>query len=123
MAPGRHILLVDDDPIFLSAMASALRSSGYRVTEAAHFTTALDTLDDVDKKPDLVVTDIVMPSSINGIAMGRMARMRYHDIPVVYLTGYDLPVAERAASGPVLRKPIDADRLIEAIEAEFLKPA
>ena len=121
MEPGRHVLIVDDDASFLAAMAAALRQAGYRVTTAEHFSTALNALDDRDNAPDMLVTDVVMPSSINGIALGRMAHMRYRDMPVVYVTGFDLPVNDQAGLGPLLRKPIAAEQLIEAIEAEFSK--
>jgi CheY-like chemotaxis protein len=119
MASSRHILLVDDDTAFLSAMAGALRKDGYRVTEARHFSTALDALENADDKPDALVVAVVMPESVDGIALGRMARLRHRTIPIVYLTGYDVPGIQALASGPMLRKPVEPERLIETIEAEF----
>lgn len=69
----------------------------------------------------MLVTDIVMPSSTTGIALARMARVRHRALPVIYITGFDIPGGEQAASGPVLRKPVDPWRLIEVMEAEFAK--
>lgn len=123
MAPSRHILLVDDDLMFLSAMADGLRKAGYRITEARHFSTALEALENADDKPDALVVDIVMPDSVNGIALGRMARLRNRAIPIIYLTGYDVPGVQDLASGPLLRKPLEPERLMAAIEAEFAKLA
>jgi CheY-like chemotaxis protein len=123
MAPSRHILMVDDDLMFLSAMGEALRKAGYRVTDARHFSDALNALESSDDRPDALVVDIVMPESVNGIALGRMARLRHRAIPIVYLTGYDVPGVQDLASGPLLHKPLEPEALIAAIEAEFAKLA
>jgi CheY-like chemotaxis protein len=121
MQPSRHILFVDDDPVFLSSMAEALRREGYRVTPAGHFNPALTALEDATDKPDVLVTDIVMPGSVNGVALARMARLRHHKISAVYMSGYDIPGVDREAFGPVLRKPMEPAELIAAIEAEFAR--
>lgn len=68
--PTSHALLVDDDPVFLLATAEMLRRAGFRVQTADHFNPALSILEGTDS-PDVLVTDIVMPSSINGIALAR----------------------------------------------------
>jgi CheY-like chemotaxis protein len=57
-----------------------------------------------------------MPDSVNGIALSRMARLRRRNLRVVYLTGYDIPGADREALGPILRKPVDEQALINEVE-------
>jgi CheY-like chemotaxis protein len=121
MPPGRHILLVDDDPVLLSAVAEALRGEDYRVTAVSHFNPALAALDDAANKLDILVTDIVMPGGVHGVALARMARMRHPEIPAVYMTAYDIPGAEREVFGPLLRKPVEPSQLVAAIEAEFAR--
>jgi CheY-like chemotaxis protein len=59
--------------------------------------------------------DIVMPDSVNGIALSRMARLRRRELKVIYLTGYSIPGADREAMGPILRKPVDNQELLEEI--------
>jgi CheY-like chemotaxis protein len=76
MSTSQHVLIVDDDPVFLSAMVRVLRRAGYRVTTAVHFDPALTLLEGADK-PNVLVTDIMMPQSINGVALARMARLRH----------------------------------------------
>jgi CheY-like chemotaxis protein len=119
----RHILLVDDDPVFLAAMAKALGLGGYRVTTADHVAPALAVLEDAENKPDALVTDLVMPQSVHGVALSRMARLRHRAIPTVYLTGYDLPDIDEQLDGPLLRKPVEPEQLIAAIEAEVARRA
>lgn len=122
MPTSRHILLVDDDPVFLSSIAEALQQSRYRVTTAEHFAPALDLLESTDK-PDILVADIVMPHSINGVALARMARLRHPSIATIFITDHYLPELEQMAIGPVLRKPVDPAQLIAAIEAERARRA
>ena len=40
--------------------------------------------------PDLLLTDIVMPGSVNGIALACMGRIRRRDLRIIYMTGYDI---------------------------------
>lgn len=119
---ARHILLVDDDPVFLDAMAQSLRLSRYRVSTAEHFSAALDLLESSDK-PQALVVDVMMPRSINGVAMGRMARLRHPSIAIIFITGHVLPELDEFAFGPVLRKPVEPSQLIAAIEVEIARRA
>jgi CheY-like chemotaxis protein len=112
----RHILLVDDDKDFGEAIGQTLRRAGFDVTFATGFQAALEVLEG-DGRLDLLLTDIAMPAGINGVALSRMARLRRHNLKVVYLTGYNIPGVEREALGPILKKPIDDATLIREIEA------
>jgi DNA-binding NtrC family response regulator len=111
----RHILLVEDDEAFAEAVGRTLRRAGFEVTLAADFRVALETLG-AERHIDLLLSDIVMPSSVNGIALSRMARLRRGDLKVLYVTGHDIPGIENEALGPILRKPVDGDQLISEIE-------
>jgi CheY-like chemotaxis protein len=61
---------------------------------------------------DLLVTDIVMPQRVNGLALGRMARLRRPNIKIIYLTAYDIPNISNEALGPILRKPIELEQIV-----------
>jgi two-component system cell cycle sensor histidine kinase/response regulator CckA len=122
MPTSRHILVVGDDPIFLAAMTETLRQSRYRVTTAEHFDAALNLLESPDK-PDILVTDIVMPRSINGVVLARMARLRHPKLAAVFITGHRMIELEQMTFGPVLRKPIEPAQLIAAMEAEHARRA
>lgn len=103
-------------------MAKALRQSRYRVTTAEHFTAALNVLESTDK-PDILVTDLVMPRSVNGVALSRMARLRHPKVATVFISGHDVPGIEAEKFGSLLRKPIKPSQLIGAVEAEFARRA
>jgi CheY-like chemotaxis protein len=109
-----RILVVEDDGTFGEALCQVLSRAGYVTSLATDFQTALGILES-EQPLDLLLVDIVMPDGINGIALSRMARMRRRDLKVIYITGYSIPGVEREALGPVLRKPVDNQRLIEEI--------
>ncbi len=96
-------------------MGQVLRRAGFDVTLAADFRLALEVLE-AEGQVDLLISDIVMPSSVNGIALSRMARLRRRELKVLYLTGYNIPGAENEALGPILRKPIDEEQLVAEVE-------
>jgi len=110
-----HILLVEDDRAFGESIGQILRRAGFDVSLAADFRLALQILE-AEQPVDLLLSDIVMPGSVNGIALSRMARLRRRDLKVVYLTGYNIPGIENEALGPILRKPIDEAVLVSELE-------
>ena len=109
-----NILVVDDDKICGEALCQVLTGQGYDVTLATGFQTALEILE-AERPLDLLLVDIVMPDGVNGLALSRMARLRRRDLKVIYMTGYSIPGAEREALGPILRKPVDNDVLLEEV--------
>src|SRR5271157_649196 len=111
---GSRILVVDDDPAFGDATARALRAAGFEVFLAPDHRLALEDIEST-RPIDLLITDIVMPDRVNGLALSRMARMRRPELKVIYLTAYDIPGVEDEAAGPVLRKPIDEEQLITEV--------
>lgn len=115
---GKRILLVEDDEVFRDATAAMLRSAGYAVKTTPDYRLALEILEG-DERIDLLLTDVVMPDRVNGLALSRMARMRRLDLPVIYISGYDIPGLEDEALGTLLRKPI-SDKLLLAEIAQTL---
>lgn len=119
-----HLILVvdDDDPVRVM-LARLLRTQGYSVLLAAHAQAARDILD--RQRPDLVISDIVMPGE-SGIELRRAIARRWPNLPVILISGYsaDGP-AEFAARTPqtaFVQKPFHADQLLTLISAT-LEPA
>ena len=109
---AHRILVVEDDDAFSYALTRILAGEGYNVVSVHDYRDALQILED-GGAVHLLLTDLQLPG-VNGFALARMARMRHHDLKVVYVTGCDeFPVSE--AQGPVLRKPVDQDTLIRTI--------
>lgn len=113
-AAKKHILLVDDDEPFREATASILRAAGFEVRLAPDYRLALEVLES-DQPVDVLLVDIVMPNGVNGLALARMAQLRRPGISIIYISGYDIPGLEAEALGPIIAKPVDYDRLRDAI--------
>jgi DNA-binding NtrC family response regulator len=114
LASNARILVVDDDKICGDSTARVLRAAGFEVCLAPDHRLALEDLEST-RPVDLLITDIVMPDRVNGVALSRMARMRRPELKVIYLTAYDIPGVEDDAIGSVLRKPVDEDRLVAEV--------
>ncbi|MBA17538.1 MAG: hybrid sensor histidine kinase/response regulator [Sphingomonas sp.] len=94
------VLVVEDEDMVRAVAERALTRQGYTVMTAENGEAALELLQDCDR-PDLLVSDVVMPS-MDGPTMARQVRQRYPDIPILFMSGY----AEEQ-----LRKSIDLDNV------------
>jgi CheY-like chemotaxis protein len=110
-----RILVVDDDKICGDAIQRVLCAAGFEVSFAPDHRLALENLEST-RPIDLLITDIVMPERVNGVALSRMARMRRPGLKIIYLTGYDIQGVEDEVDGPVLRKPIDEEQLVAEVK-------
>lgn len=85
------VLLIDDDASLLEFYQDALAPLGYNLETAADGDEAAQLIG--SKKYDVVVSDIVMPG-LDGLALLKVVRNTYLDIPVILVTG--TPSAETA---------------------------
>jgi len=116
------ILVVDDDDPVRVMLARLLRTQGYAVLQAANAAQARDIL--VRQRPDLVISDIVMPGE-SGIELRRTILEGWPDLPVILISGYSAEgPAEFAARTPgtiFVQKPFAADTFLALVE-ETLAP-
>jgi DNA-binding response OmpR family regulator len=83
--PRPRILLVDDDPSLLVALAELLRNDGFVVTTARDGDEALRRLD--QGWPDLLIIDLLMPR-MDGLSLAREIKARA-DLPIIVLSAID----------------------------------
>jgi two-component system NtrC family sensor kinase len=108
------ILMVEDNPEVADVTASLLEQLGYRVLRANNATDALNRLQR-GHKIALVFSDIVMPGSMNGIALAQEIKNRFPHIPVLLTSGYSDVVQTAASRVRVLRKPFQLPALEKSI--------
>ena len=113
--PPLRILLVEDHPDTLSAMARLLRFSGYQVSTAATLSEAMTLAE--SGPPDLLVCDLSLPDGDGGDVMRQVCRGRH--IPGIAVTGHcdgpELRAAEQAGFALRLTKPVELAALLAAI--------
>jgi PAS domain S-box-containing protein len=112
-SPGGTALLVEDNADVAEATADMLTRLGYVVHTASDAQRALELLD--RHIFDLVLSDIVMPGTMNGVELARTIRVARPNLPIVLVTGY---VGSATGADPeftVLRKPYRFDELRQTI--------
>jgi DNA-binding response OmpR family regulator len=94
--PGKKILVVDDDPTTLQALAYKLKSRGFEVVTAADASEALNVTR--KERPDLMLLDVNLPPDVgsvdwNGFLVTQwLQRMEEgKNIPVIVMSASDRP--------------------------------
>ena len=81
------VLLVEDEDSVRTGGVRALQSRGYTVHEAASGVEALEVLEALDGKVDIIVSDVVMPE-MDGPTLLRELRKKYTGIKFIFVSGY-----------------------------------
>jgi two-component system, OmpR family, response regulator len=123
-APARRILVVDDEPSLVDAVATALRYEGFEVDEAHTGRDAIDAV--VQNEPDLIVLDWMLPD-IEGIEVGKRLRARGYKTAVLFLTAKDATEnkveALRAGGDDYVTKPFSLAELVARTQAILRRTA
>ncbi len=107
-----RVLCVDDEPDALFLFRVVFSGAGYEVIEAIHGQDALDRI--VNNKPDLVVTDLMMPVMDGKVLIERLREdPSTANIPIMLVTAN--PNAGVSADA-VVSKPFRPARLLELAE-------
>jgi two-component system cell cycle sensor histidine kinase/response regulator CckA len=106
---NERILLVEDEESVRAFSARALKTTGYEVYEADSGEEALEVLDGIDNKIDLLISDVVMPE-MDGPALLKKIRERLPELRVIFVSGY----AEES-----VRKDIADDQSVEFLPKPY----
>ena len=115
------ILIVDDDAVTRKLLNGVLEKQGYQVVEASNGKEAIEQFK--EKKPDLVITDIIMPEK-EGIETIRTLKDLDADVKIIAISGGGaiqseeyLKVAKHVGAKYTVEKPIDTEDLIEKVSS------
>ena len=114
----KRLLVVDDEPNLLRAVAACLKAENYDVSTARSGQEALVHL--AESIPDLIISDIRMPG-MDGYKLARQLRasQRTALVPIVFLTAKDETADRiegfRAGVDAYLTKPFEPDELIAVV--------
>lgn len=119
---AKKILIVEDDEDTAGPMANALDRLGYHVV--AVLSSAEEAIEKAAANPpDLVIMDVILKGTLDGIQAGRHLEDRL-GLPVVYITGYldKAGILEGEGRVPLL-KPFTMEDLQTAIGVIFYRIA
>jgi DNA-binding NarL/FixJ family response regulator len=119
---SKRLLVVDDEPTLLHAVAACLRAEGYEVRTATSGADALVSL--AEYIPDLLISDIRMPGIDGHVLVHRIrSAPRTALVPVIFLTARDQKADRvegfRTGVDGYVTKPFELDELLAVIGAIF----
>jgi len=108
------VLVAEDSPDMRGLLTEVLEAEGCEVLAVGSGGRALSEM--VQRPPDLLITDLFMPGmtgfTLRSLMLKRPALAR---IPVIVLSAYWHRPSETLEVADVLTKPLNVDRLIEAV--------
>jgi PAS domain S-box-containing protein len=107
------VLLVEDNPEVAVASTGLLEQLGYAVRWASDADAALKEI--ARDGIDFVLSDIVMPGKMDGLALARELKKRNPRLPILLASGYSEAAQNAKGEFPILRKPYRIHELNEAL--------
>ena len=107
-----RVLIVEDQPEVAQLVRRLIEPAGYQITVATDALTAVTQVA-TGEHPDLLITDVVMPT-MTGPQLAAALRTHHPHLPVLYMSGYTA-----ASLGPQLR--LDANSML--VEKPFTRSA
>jgi DNA-binding NtrC family response regulator len=112
------ILVVEDETAVRSTVRRQLETLGHKVLEADTATSAMAILRSKGA-PDVLLTDVVLGTGMNGIDLADAARYLRPGLPVIFISGFTaVPEAQRRihdSGAPLLGKPATLSQLERAL--------
>ena len=123
--PSKPVILVtDDEPFILQYIRHVLQLANYTVVTATSVDEAWEI---IMRQPEigLVLTDIVMPGSMDGFEFAAKIQRFDRDLPVLFVTGALSPTDARTSQITqdqlLLRKPFLPKQLVDFVGAKVRK--
>ena len=109
------VLFVDDEPLIRLLVRQILEDAGHEVKEASNADDALRLIE--ADGITVLLTDIDMPGSMDGLALARGVSARWPKIGLVVTSGRRLPRAdEMPPETRFLSKPFSNERLVDVVD-------
>lgn len=112
-----RILIAEDEEVIRDLLVEILTDEGFDVFQAETGDAAAVLLR--SKLPQLLLTNINMPGSLDGIGLAHLARQLFPNLPVIIITGRPIEL-QRASSFPhpkaVFAKPFSLGAIVGDVQ-------
>jgi two-component system, response regulator PdtaR len=108
------ILTVEDEFLISEYLRTILETSGHRVIATFDADEAIEVLERV-RDIQLVITDINMPGSMDGLRLAAAIRDRWPPIHLIVVTGFAPPCSELPRDSLFIPKPYGAAEILSAV--------
>lgn len=120
IAQRTRVLVVEDEILIRIMLSDQLRDAGYQVIEASTADEALALLEICH--PDLIVSDVRMPGSIDGMGLLAVVRKTLPMLPVIITSAHlQSTVAMAEGATHFIAKPYLMESVVQAVKAELAK--
>jgi len=115
------VLVVDDEESVRTLVVKALEAKGYETRQAADGLAASELLGQLDRPPDLLICDVMMPT-IDGYSLVRLIKGQkaLSSIPIIFLTAKtapaDLVQGIKLGARHYVQKPFSVKDLLDKVE-------
>jgi two-component system cell cycle sensor histidine kinase/response regulator CckA len=122
LGSNRHIVVAEDNDSVRSYLKLMLERVGFRVSLARSGDEAAAQIEAMSRSPDLLLTDVVLPGR-TGPQLAADARVRFPDLPVLFMTGYAGEAGAHAEFVPedTLAKPFSDRELMDRIDHKLAR--
>lgn len=115
MGKAPAVLVVEDEGLLRLSAAEMIEDAGFKVIEAANADEAIRIL---ENRSDIrvVVTDIHMPGSMDGLKLAHAVRNRWPPIKIIVTSGREVPMEDDLPEGSrFLAKPYEPNTITGAL--------
>src|SRR3546814_14478968 len=81
-----RLILVEDNALLRRTLSEVLKATNFEEVEANSADGALETLES-GSQIDIVLTDVEMPGSMDGIGLAQHIRQRWQTLPLLVMSG------------------------------------
>jgi DNA-binding response OmpR family regulator len=114
---AKTVLIVDDDPVIVTALRTVLQRAGYRIVTAADGDAGLAAAE--REAPDLVIVDMMMPRK-SGLLVLEKLKASPASPPAIMITANEgdrhQAYAQHLGANDYLRKPLDVEQLLASVQ-------
>jgi DNA-binding response OmpR family regulator len=117
---GKHILVIDDDPVLLAMVSDYLKAADFSVSTADCGIYSNNIIYGKNV-PDMIILDVIMPL-MSGVKKAQLLKQREKSshIPIILMSSKEEPelkvLAEEAMADDYLCKPFTAEQLVRKVK-------
>lgn len=119
-AQRKCVLVVEDEILIRMMLSDELRDAGFQVIEASDADEALTFLGSM--VPDIIISDVRMPGSIDGLGLLGVVRKTLPKLPVIITSAHLQAVDVSDGATRFIAKPYRLESLVRIIRAEVNQP-
>ena len=117
------VLVVEDEPMIREFVCEILNEEGLKTKAVENADEAIDYLNAHGHEVALLLTDVRMPGSMDGIGLANLVGEKWVHIPVVIMSGHGTPGSDQIKPDVLfIEKPWTITQLLDGVKAQLNPP-